>query len=78
MYTHLRDYVLSCLACQQAKPDSHANQTPVLPLPILQPGLIYNVDFHGPFVESEGNKHILSFVEHTSVWVELVATPSVD
>jgi O-acetyl-ADP-ribose deacetylase (regulator of RNase III) len=78
MYTYLRDYVLSCLACQQAKPDSHANQTPVLPLPILQPGLIYNVDFHGHFIESEGNKHILSFVEHTSMWVELVATPTVD
>jgi O-acetyl-ADP-ribose deacetylase (regulator of RNase III)/transposase InsO family protein len=78
MYTYLRDYVLSCLACQQAKPDSHPNQTPVQPLPILQPGLIYNVDFHGPFVESEGNKYILSFVEHTSMWVELVATPRVD
>jgi hypothetical protein len=49
MYEYVQNYARCCLACQKAKPDSHPAKTPVLPLPILEPGQIWNADFHGSY-----------------------------
>jgi O-acetyl-ADP-ribose deacetylase (regulator of RNase III) len=73
MYTFLKQHVLTCLECQQAKHETHAPQVPILPLNTPEPCLVWAIDSHGPFKLSEGKyKHILAIVDHTSLWPELV------
>ena len=36
-YTYLKNYVLTCLACQQNKRQVHANKNPILQLPVPLP-----------------------------------------
>ena len=77
MYAYLRNYVLSCLECQQCKRPIHPNAPPVGALPIATPCTRWNVDFHGRFPESNGKRYILAFVCCTSGWPELIATEDV-
>jgi len=77
MYTFLHKFVMTCLDCQKCKRQIHPNQTPLGAIPVASPATRWNVDFHGPFVESEGKKYVLVFICQTSGWPEVVATSDV-
>jgi hypothetical protein len=72
MYAFLREHVLTCLDCQQAKRPVHPDKTPIVSLPVPAPATRWHLDFHGPLPESEGKRHILVLIDSTSMWPELI------
>jgi hypothetical protein len=52
MYPFLRNHVLTCQVCQEAKRPIHADKIPSLPTPMARPFSRWLVDVHGPFPES--------------------------
>jgi hypothetical protein len=77
-YAFIKQHVITCLECQQAKQAVHKPQVPILPLGTPQINSIFVADHHGPLVESDGKKYVLTIVDETSLWVELVAVASCD
>jgi O-acetyl-ADP-ribose deacetylase (regulator of RNase III) len=77
-YAFIKQHVITCLECQQAKQPVHKPQVPILPLGTPQINSIFVADHHGPLVESDGKKYVLTIVDETSLWVELVAVASCD
>jgi hypothetical protein len=72
MYVFLRDHVLTCLECQQAKRPINQGQTPIVSLPVPPPATRWHMDFHGPLPTSQGKKYILVLIDSTSMWPELI------
>ena len=73
MYTDLRDHVLSCLQCQQAKRPINQGSAPIISLPVPLPTTRWHMDHHGPFPKSQGKRYILVLIDSTSMWPELIA-----
>lgn len=77
-YNWLKNYVHSCLSCQQNKRQFHANKNVVLNLGVPLPLTRYFIDHHGPLIESNSFKYILIIIDSTSMWVELIPVRSCD
>jgi len=70
------DYVNKCAKCAINKVKRDYPLPTEMPLP-QAPGLIVAADLTGPFPESpEGNKYLLSIIDHCSGWVEVKAIPN--
>lgn len=74
MYVFLKNHVITCMHCQQAKRPIHPGKTPIVSLPVPAPCTRWHIDFHGPFPDSNGMKYILLLIDSTSMWPELIAT----
>jgi hypothetical protein len=72
MYAFLREHVLTCLECHQAKRPIKQGQTPIVSLPVPPPATRWHEDFHGPLSTSQGKKYILVLIDSTSMWPELI------
>ena len=73
MYVFLRDHVLTCLQCQQAKRPINQGSAPIISLPVPLPTTRWHLDHHGPFPMSQGKRYILVLIDSTSMWPELIA-----
>jgi hypothetical protein len=56
----------------------HKPQVPISPLGSPQINSIFVADHHGSSVEFDDKKYVLTIVDETSLWVELVAVASYD
>jgi Integrase zinc binding domain/Integrase core domain len=72
MYTFLRQHVVTCQTCQQAKRPTGRGKTPLTSLPVPPPLTRWHMDFHGPLAPSDGKRYILVLIDTTSMWVELI------
>jgi transposase InsO family protein len=77
MYVHLSNYVNTCLACQRGKRPVHPNKTPVGTLPVATPLTRWTIDFHGPFPKSQEMSYILTCIDSSSGWCELISTKDI-
>jgi O-acetyl-ADP-ribose deacetylase (regulator of RNase III) len=86
MYVFLRDHVKTCLVCQQVKRPPTHQPVPIVNMPVHPPLTYWVIDFHGPFSPSPPightldsccapNKYILTVVDSSSMWPELIAVP---
>ena len=73
MYRDVHKYVSQCDLCNQRK--KRLNRVPIQSMPIAQfPFQIIGIDLCGPFNESnQGNKYILTIIDHLSGWPEAFA-----
>ena len=71
MWTFLKDHVVTCLACQQAKRPIKATKAPLKSLEVVPVATKWFLDYHGPFPVSEGYKYIFCAVDSTSLWCEM-------
>ena len=78
MYTYLKKHVDTCFDCQQAKRPINPEKTEILGLPSAEPALVWTADYHGKFPFSDGKQFILTFIDHSSMYPELIATESCD
>jgi RNase H-like domain found in reverse transcriptase/Integrase zinc binding domain len=78
MYTYLKKHVDTCFDCQQAKRPIHFEKTEIIGLESVPPALVWACDFHGCFVESDKKRYVLTFIDHSSMYPELVATETCD
>jgi O-acetyl-ADP-ribose deacetylase (regulator of RNase III)/transposase InsO family protein len=74
MFVDIKSHVLTCQTCQVSKRPVHPNRTPIVPSPVPPPFTKFNLDWHGPYVESGGYRHVLVLIDCTSLWVELIPT----
>jgi transposase InsO family protein len=85
MYPFLRNHVLTCQVCQEAKRPIHADKIPLLPTPIARPFSHWVADIHGPYpesIESENDaqkpkRYVLAFIDQITLWPELVAVSDI-
>jgi transposase InsO family protein len=85
MYQFLREHVLTCQVCQQAKRPTHPQQIPIQATPMARPLCRWLCDFHGPFPNSldansdpkRPNRYVIALVDQCTLWVELCAVPDV-
>ncbi|XP_021759473.1 protein NYNRIN-like [Chenopodium quinoa] len=80
----LRDDVLYALDaketpwCQRTGNISRCDEMPQNPILELKIFDVWAIDFMGPFISSQGNRHILVAVDYVSKWAEAVASPTND
>jgi transposase InsO family protein/O-acetyl-ADP-ribose deacetylase (regulator of RNase III) len=81
MYPFLRNHVLTCQVCQEAKRPIHADKTPLLPTPMARPFCRWIADIHGPYPESfesendaqKPKRYVIAFIDQCTLWPELCA-----
>ena len=74
MYNEIKQYVKSCLQCQQNKKDKHSqHKAPLQPIPCEGIFKRIHVDLFGPLPEVKGFKFILLVVDSFSKWPEAFA-----
>lgn len=79
MYAFLRDHVLACPVCQQAKQHVHPGKMPLTSLSVPPSGTWWHINHHTNFpVPADGKKHVLVIIDSTSMWLKLVAVESTD
>lgn len=76
MQGQVQQTVARCQVCDRVRASFNA-PTPILqPLPIMDLGYCWGVDFAGLLpITKRHNKYVLVMIEHFSKWVELVALP---
>ena len=71
LYRHVRQYVKTCLECQQSKFDSHFKKAPLVPWAVAPCCSRWHIDFLGELPTTpEGYKYILLCVDSFSRWPE--------
>ena len=76
MYSDIKEYVDSCIVCQQAKRPAHPLKTPLKNLDTVDLLLRWGIDLAGPLkVSKSGMKYILVAIESLSMWTELILIP---
>ena len=82
MYSFLKEYVLTCQKCQEAKPVNHPMKVPILEMPSARVFGRWHSDFHGPFKpsiqegddEKNAKKYVLCFIDSCTSFCELIPT----
>ena len=77
-YVFLKNYIRTCVECQQNKRQFHPNTNPILNLEVPLPLQRIHLDFHGPLVPSNGFTNILVLIDATSFWCELIPVTNCD
>ena len=83
MYTFFKEHIRTCLTCQQVKRPQPGQAIPIVNMPTQTALNYWTIDFHGPFVPSPAPghtldsccapyKHVLTIVDNTTMWPELV------
>uniref|UniRef100_A0A3B3RRT6 Integrase catalytic domain-containing protein n=1 Tax=Paramormyrops kingsleyae TaxID=1676925 RepID=A0A3B3RRT6_9TELE len=68
----VKNYVLSCVACQLSKPTNQKPGGYLKPVVATYPWEFAGIDFVGPLPKSSrGNEYILVFVNYFTKWVEI-------
>ena len=76
MYQQVAVYVGRCEVCDQVRSSFKTLSPQLQPLPIMELGYRWSLDFAGLLVVTpRGPKYVLVMVEHFSKWIELVALP---
>lgn len=78
MYVFLKEHVRTCLACQKTKTFVKPGEVPITSLEVPPVAQRWHLDHHGPYPTSQGCNHILVLIDSTSLWCELIPTPSTD
>ena len=71
-------FVKTCDRCQRKGNISRRDEMPQNPILELEIFYVWAIDFMGPFISSQGNRHILVAVDYVSKWAEAVASPTND
>jgi hypothetical protein len=85
MYPFLRNHVLTCQVCQEAKRPIHPDKTPMQPTPMARPFARWIMDCHGPFPESlepdsdpkKPKRYVIAFIDQCTLWPELCAVADI-
>ena len=86
MYKFLHDHIQTCETCQRIKRPYAGKTVPTVPMPVPRPLSRWIADMHGPFPASPApghsekscclpNRYVLTVVDTSSMWPELVAVP---
>ena len=79
MYAEVRTYCKSCMSCQRAKRDYHAQKPPLQPIAPVDLFHKFVIDILGPLPPSKGDpkghQYILLCVESLSRWPEIITLP---
>ena len=76
MHQELTAYVGRHEVCDRVRSSFHTLSPQLQPLPIMELGCRWSLDFAGPLMTtSQGAKYVLVMVEHFNKWIELVALP---
>nr|GEV99112.1 reverse transcriptase domain-containing protein [Tanacetum cinerariifolium] len=78
IYRDAHDLVKSCDACQRQGKISQRDEMPQNYIQVCEIFDIWDIDFIGPFLSSQGNKYRLLDVDYLSKWVEAKALPTND
>lgn len=71
MASDIKEYVKSCLTCQQSKRHIHAHPAPLHPIPPEEIFSRWHMDILGPLHKAhDGSQYILLFVDSFSKWCE--------
>ncbi|XP_021720136.1 uncharacterized protein K02A2.6-like [Chenopodium quinoa] len=71
-------FVKTCDRCQRTGNISRRDEMPHNPILELEIFDVWAIDFMGPFISSQGNRHILVAVDYVSKWAEVMASPTND
>lgn len=85
MYSFLKNHVLTCQVCQEAKRPIHPDKIPIQPTPMARPFARWIMDCHGPFPESlepesDSQKpkcYVIAFIDQSTLWPELCAVADI-
>ena len=86
MYKFLHDHIQTCETCQRIKRPYSGTAVPTIPMPVPRPLSRWVADLHGPFPASPApghsdkscclpNRYVLTVVDSSSMWPELIAVP---
>jgi hypothetical protein len=74
MQQQVQTLVARCVVCDHMRASFNAPMPHLQPLPIMEMGYRWSLDFIGPLpVTLRHNKYVLVMIEHFSKWIELVA-----
>ena len=79
MHKIVTNYICRCLTCELFKPAKENTRAKLQPIKSTKSFEIIEIDFIGPLPETtNGNKYILSVVDHFSKYAITYATPKQD
>jgi hypothetical protein len=81
MYSFLKEHVLTCQVCQEAKWPIHSQKTPLQATTMARPYSRWIMDCHGPFPDSldsdsdptKSKRYVLAFIDQCILSPELCA-----